>query len=112
MFLEVLDKHRAPIRTKVNLEIDNDNNILWQNGANCRIIITRLQLFIPRLIFNAEGQKLYMENYLKPYKWPYLNEVVKVSNNTRQQTGLHKITTGISKPRHVFVFIINSANVN
>ena len=53
-----------------------------------------------------------MENYLKPYKWSYLNEVVEVSNNTRQQTGLYKITTGISKPRHVFVFIVNSANLN
>ena len=50
-----------------------------------------------------------MEDYLK---WSYLNEVIEVSNNTRQQTGLYKITTGISKPRHVLVFIINSANLN
>lgn len=35
-----------------------------------------------------------------------------MSNNSRQQTGLYKITTGISKPRHVFVFIINSANID
>ena len=51
-----------------------------------------------------------MENYLKPYKWTYLNEVVERDNTTRQQTGHFKITNAISKPRHVFVFGINSAN--
>lgn len=53
-----------------------------------------------------------MENDLKPYKWSYLNEVVETSNNTKQQTGLFKITIGISKPRHVFIFIINSASID
>ena len=28
-----------------------------------------------------------MENYLKPYKWMCLNEVVERSNNSQQQTG-------------------------
>ena len=108
-FFESLENKLLPnTRIELNLEIDKDDNLIWQNGANCRIIITRLQFFVPRLIFNAEGQKLYMENYLKPYKWTYLNEVVETSNNTKQQTGLFKITTGISKPRHVFIFIINS----
>ena len=108
-FFESLENKLLPnTRIELNLEIDKDDNLIWQNGANCRIIITRLQFFVPRLIFNAEGQKLYMENYLKPYKWTYLNEVVETSNNTKQQTGLFKITTGISKPRYVFIFIINS----
>ena len=34
-----------------------------------------------------------MENYLKPYKWTYLNEVVHTSNNLQQQTGHYRITT-------------------
>ena len=79
-------------------------NLIFQAGANCRVIIKRRQLFIPKLTFNSEGQKLYMENYLKPYKWTYLNEVVEISNNTHQQTGHYTITTAISKPRHVFFF--------
>ena len=29
-----------------------------------------------------------MENYLKPYKWVYLNEQVERSNNSQQQTGI------------------------
>ena len=76
-----------------------------------RLIIRRRQLFVPRLVFNSEGQKLYMENYLKPYKWTYLKEVVFTSNVSKQSSGHFRITNGISKPRHVFVFIINNANI-
>ena len=85
---------------------------MFQAGADCRVIIKRLQLYIPKLTFNAEGQKLYMENYLKPYEWTYLNEVIHTSNNLQQQTGHYRITTAISKPRHVFVWAINTARIN
>ena len=77
-----------------------------------RLTITRLQLFVPRLVFNSEGQKLYMENYLKPYKWTYLKETVFTSNVSTQNSGYFRITNGISKPRHVFVFSINNGNIN
>ena len=33
-------------------------------------------------------------------------------NSSRQRAGHFKISTGISKPRHVFVFIINDANIH
>ena len=85
---------------------------MFQAGADYRVIIKRLQLYIAKLSLNAEGQKLYMENYLKPYKWTYLNEVVHTSNNLQQQTGHHRITTAISKPRHVFVWAIKTASIN
>ena len=34
------------------------------------------------------------------------------SNSSRQRSGHFRISTGISKPRHVFVFIINDANID
>ena len=52
-----------------------------------------------------------MENYLQPCKSTYLNEVVERSGALRQQTGNFRITNAISKPRHVFVFIINTPNI-
>ena len=81
-------------------------------GTSYRLIITRLQLFVPQLTFNSEGQKLYMENYLKPYKWTYLKEVGFTSNPSSQNSGHFRITNGIKKPRHVFVFIINNDSLN
>ena len=53
-----------------------------------------------------------MENYLKPYKWSYLNEVVERSGISRQQNRHFRITNAISKPRNVFVFIINTPNID
>ena len=53
-----------------------------------------------------------MENYLKPYKWTYLKEAVFTSNVSTQNSGHFRITNGIRKPRHVFVFFINNANIN
>ena len=53
-----------------------------------------------------------MENYLKPYKWTYLNENVDRSNNAKQKTGHFRITNGILKPGHVFVFMVNTFNID
>ena len=112
-FFEALEDKLLPnTKIELNIEIEKDANLIFQNSDNCRVIITRLQLFVPKLTFNSEGQKLYMDNYLKPYKWTYLNEVVERSNNTQQQTGHFRITNAISKPRHVFVFGINTARID
>ena len=105
------DKLLPNTKIELNFEIESDANLVFQAGANCTVIVKRLQLYIPKLTFNEEGQKLYMENYLKPYKWTYLNEVVHISNNLQQQTGHYRITTAISKPRHVFVWAINTARI-
>ena len=72
----------------MNIELESDGNLIWRAGGNdCRVILTRFQLFVPRITFNSKGQEIYLKNYLKPYKWMYLNEVVERSNNSQQQTG-------------------------
>ena len=68
------------MKIELQIEMENDKNLIWRVGAadaagtTYRLIVTRLQLFVPRIIFNSEGQKLYLENYLKPHKWTYLME--------------------------------------
>ena len=118
-FFEALqDKLLPNTKIDLNIEFDDDKNLIWRQGAadaagtSYRLIITRLQLFVPRLVFNSEGQKLYMEDYLKPCKWTYLKETVFTSNLSTKNSGHFRITTGISKPRHVFVFFINNASIN
>ena len=81
-FEELQDKLLPNMKIDLNIEFDDDKNLIWRRGAadaagsSYRFIIRSLQLFVPRLVFNSEGQKLYMENYLKPYKWSYLKETV------------------------------------
>ena len=112
-FFEALERNLLPNgRLELNIEFESDANLIWQAGANCRVIITKLQLIVPRIIFNSEGQSLYMSKFLKPYKWMYLRENIERSNSTTQRSGHFKISSGISKPRHVFVFIINDASID
>ena len=97
---------------ELNIEFESDANLIWQAADNCRVVLTKLQLIIPRITFNSEGQSLYMSKFLKPYKWTYLRENIERSNSTTQRAGHFKISSGISKPRHVFVFIINDAEID
>ena len=112
-FFEALDRNMLPSgRMELNIEFESDANLIWQGADNCRVILTKLQLIVPRITFNSEGQSIYMSKFLKPYKWIYLRENIERSNSTTQRSGHFKISSGISKPRHVFVFIINDASID
>ena len=112
-FFEALRDELLPsTRLELNLQIESDNNLLWQAGAACRVMIMRMQLVVPRITFNSEGHSLYIDQFMKPNKWIYLRETIERSNSTRLRSGIFTISTGIERPRHVFVFIINDANIN
>ena len=112
-FFEALERNLLPSgRMELNIEFESDANLIWHAADNCRVIITKLQLIVPRITFNSEGQSLYMSQFLKPYKWTYLRENIERGNSTTHRSGHFKISSGISKPRHVFVFIINDAAID
>ena len=112
-FFEMLEDELLPnTRVEMNFEIEPGDNLIWQAGANCRVVITRMQLYVPRITFNSEGQSSYMSQYLKTHKWTHLRENIERSNSSQQRSGHFRISTGVSKPRHVFVFIINDANID
>ena len=62
-FFEALEDKLLPNTTiEINFEIEKDDNLIWITGGNrCRVVITRLQLFVPRLVFNSEGNKICMK---------------------------------------------------
>ena len=117
-FEELQDKLLPNVRIELQIEMENDKNLIWRTGAadaagtTYRLIVTRLQLYVPRMIFNSEGQKLYLENYLKPHKWSYLTETTYNQDMRTQRTGNFRLTNGILKPRHVFIFFINNVNLD
>ena len=109
-FIEGLDNELLPnMKITIIFDLESDANLIWQAGANCRVVVTGMQLFLPRIIFTAEGNKMYMERYMKPHKWSYLREEIYSSNSGRQQTRTFKITSAIERPRDVFVWILNDA---
>ena len=110
-FFERLQDELLP-NSKIELKItlESDANLVWRTGgAASRVVLTQLQLLVPRITFNANGLKLYTENYLINKKCSYLREQIYSSDSTQQSSGSYRITTGINKPRHVFVSIINQA---
>ena len=98
--------------------MENDKNLIWRTGAadaagtSYRLIVKKLQLYVPRMIFNAEGQKLYLENYFKPHKWTYLTETTYSENMRTQRSGTFRLTNGIPKPTHVFIFFVNNTKLD
>ena len=111
-FNALRDKLLPNTRLELNLEIESDANLIWQAGANCHVVITKFQLVVPRITFNSEGQSLYASEFIKNKKWSYLRDEIIRSNSSTQRSGHVTITSGISKPRYVFVFIINDANID
>ena len=118
-FEELQDRLLPNVRIELQIEMENDKNLIWRGDGHAdaadrtyRLIVTRIQLYVPRMIFNFEGQKLYLENYLKPHKWTYLTETTYNQDLRTQRTGNFKLTNGILKPRHVFIFFINNANLD
>ena len=97
------------MKVGIIFDLESDANLIWQAGADCRVVVTGMQPFVPRIVFTAGGNKLYMERYMKPHKWNYLREEIYSSNSGRQQTGTFKITSYIERPRDVFVWILNDA---
>ena len=110
-FEELQDKLLPNMKIDLDIEFDNDKNLIWRGGAadaagtSYQLIIRRLQLFVPRLVFNSEDQKLYMENYLKPYKWTFLKESVFNFNPTTERAGHFRITKlMVSKNQDMFLY--------
>ena len=102
-FFNVLNNKLLPgEKFELFVEIENDNNLTWRTTlVNLRTVITDLQLVIPKF-----------QPKLTTRSWSYLNEYVVTLLNLRQKEGIFKITNSISKPRHVFEFIINKTKVS
>lgn len=110
-FFESLHDELLPnSRIELKIDLESDANLVWQAADDCRVVLSKFQLIVPRIVFNADGKSLYISKYLDTRKWTYLRELVERGNSTQQQTGNFRISTAINKPRHVFVFIINDAN--
>ena len=110
-FFESLHGELLPnSRIELKIDLESDANLVWQAADDCRVVLSKFQLIVPRIVFNADGKSLYISKYLDTRKWTYLRELVERGDSTQQKTGSFRISTAINKPRHVFVYIINDAN--
>ena len=100
-------------KVTVDVNLETDNNVIFRAGGDPgRFVITRLVLWIPKMIFNAEGEHIFLQTYLKPHTWSYLKERIEISPSSTARQGTFRITSSIRKPRHVFVWALNDAKMN
>ena len=101
------------LKTTILLTLENDNNIVFRHAdaAPSKVIITKLRLWAPKIIFNDTSLKTYLDDYQQPKTWTYHKEhhEIKQSNATNDA---FRISSGIRKPRHVFIWAVPTANYN
>ena len=58
------------LKTNIMLTLENDDNIIFRHAdAPDSKVITKLRLWAPKIIFNEDGLKAYLSDYLKPKTW-------------------------------------------
>ena len=100
------------LKINIELRLEQDANLIFRNAAvDGKIIVSKLRLWCPKLIFNAEGLKLYRSDYMKPIKWPYLAEYFYKFTRAGDNRGdMVRLVTSIRKPRHVFIWTVPEAS--
>ena len=54
-----------------------------------------MELVVPKINFNPEGQSLYASKFITNKRWVYMREDIVRSNSSKSRTGTFKITSGI-----------------
>ena len=100
-------------KVSIVVELESDANVLFRDaGAGAgRYIITKFVLWVPKMTLSSSGQKLFIEKYFKSHTWSYLKERIESAPFT-QRSGKFRITNSIRKPRHVFIWVLNTTKMN
>lgn len=79
---ELSDKLLPPMQLDLNTELQHDKELIFQNdGTGKRIVVNKLELWVPKLLLVPEGQMVVNENFLKPTKWHHLKEMLNPSSS-------------------------------
>ena len=72
-FEELSDRLLPPMPLEFEIQLQSDQELIWQNdGTARRIVVRTFELWVPRLRFTSDRQKLVNENFLKPKTWTYM----------------------------------------
>ena len=73
LFEEGSDRLLPPRALEFEIRLQSVQELIWQNdGTARRIVVRTFELWVPRLRFTSDRQKLVNENFLKPKTWTYM----------------------------------------
>ena len=113
-FFEGLSDRLLPqMQLEFEIVLQDDREMIFQNdGTARRIVVRRLELWVPQLQFSGQGQTQVNENFLRPTQWKCLKEVLHLSSSRRDANGTWLITPGVKNPKHDFVFLQQTRKQN
>ena len=104
-FFETLEgKLLPPLQLKIEIELTPDAELLYGAVDTGRLIINRFYLWVPRLEPKDSLMTKFISEFQKPSRWTNLRELYISSANTRQGSGDFRISPGIDRVKHVFVY--------
>ena len=59
LFESLEDKLLPQTRVEILFDLASDNQVIWQGADNSFVVFTRMQLIVPQIIFNGDGQSMY-----------------------------------------------------
>ena len=114
-FFEVLERNLLPpSQIQISPKLTDDATLKYRNnGVDAgKVIVSKLLLWIPRMVFNSDGLNFVQNNYTKT-ECVYLRVMVQVSQDSEQREAPFNITSGVKQPKHIFVHLqrtIRSSN--
>ena len=95
-----------PSQIVIEVTLTNDDILIYKthDSENARVVLSKFNLWIPRMIFNSVGLSYVMKNYMIPTNWTYLHETVYMLNKINHSDNNFRISPSALNPKYVFVF--------
>ena len=106
-FFEGQERKLLPLnQIQISPKLTYDATLIYRNnGVDAgKVIVTKLVLWIPRMVFNSDSLNFVQNNHIKT-EWVYLREMVQVSQDSEQREATFNIKSGVKQPKHMFVYL-------
>ena len=106
-FEELEDKMLPPMQLTFELDLNDDDELIHKAAAadDGRVVVTRLYLWLPRLVPKDSAYGEFVKDFLKPTKWTYMKDMYIQSANTRAVQNMFQISPAIDNVKHVFIYL-------
>ena len=95
-----------PSQIQISTKLTDDDTLIYRNNGKDadKVVVSKLVLWIPRMLFNSDGLNFVQNNHTKT-EWVYLREMVQVSQDSEQRETTFSITSGVKQPKRIFVYL-------
>jgi len=106
-FEELEDKMLPPMQITFELNLNDDDELIHKAAAadDGRVVVTKLYLWLPRMVPKDSAYGEFVKDFLKPAKWTYMKDMYIQSSNTRAVQNMFQISPAIDNVKHVFIYL-------